>query len=127
MIALLPAQNLIARGLPDFYLILACQLQRCLDCFRTAAGEVDCATCKVLASECQQFMCVFFRNGRCELAGVDEFEFRRLLGHGGGDLGHTVPDEIHRSRACQVKIFLPGAIPDIHAFTAHRHREFFAE
>mgnify|MGYP003946147015 CR=1 FL=1 len=127
VIALLAAEDLVALRLRDFYLILACQLERRLDRFRTAAGEVDCATCKVLASECQQFMCVFFRNGRCELAGMDKFEFGRLIGYGGGNLGHTVPDEIHRSRACQVEIFLPGAIPDKHAFTAHRRREFFAE
>src|SRR5581483_6070759 len=73
VITLLPTQNLVPASLTDLDLILAGQLQRCLNRFRSAGGEVNGSAFKVSPRESKQLLCVFLGDGRGELAGMDEF------------------------------------------------------
>lgn len=127
MIALLAADDLVALRLSDFDLILARQLERGLNRFGAAAGEVDRASAEGFAGEGQQFLRVVFGDGRGELAGVDEFELRRLLGHRGGNFRYAVADEVDCCGAGEIEILLAGGVPDVDAFSAHGRGEIFAE
>ena len=74
VIALRPAEHLVAFGLSDLHLILPRQFQRGFDRLRTAAGEVHGAAAKILAGKVEQFARIFFRDRSGELAGVDELQ-----------------------------------------------------
>src|SRR5882724_12606548 len=74
VIALIAAENLIARGLPDLHLILPGELQCRLDRFRTAAGKVHGSAAEMPAGKVEKFSRELLSNRRCELAAVDELE-----------------------------------------------------
>jgi hypothetical protein len=92
VIALISAEDLVPLALADFYLILTREFQRRLDRFRTSARKVNRAAFEVFSGEGQQLLRIFLGDGSRELAGVNELQLARLLGHGRGDLGNTVPD-----------------------------------
>jgi len=58
---------------------------------------------------------------------VDEFELRRLLGHGSRNLRHAVTDEIDSSGARKVKIAFSGGVPEVDAFSAYSGGETLAK
>ncbi len=95
MIALRPAQNLVAFALSGFHLKLPRQFHCGFDRFRSAAGEIHCPATKVVTGKLDQFLRVFFRDRGCELAGVNELQLLRLLHHRHRDLLHSVSDKIH--------------------------------
>lgn len=66
------AQDLVPLALADFYLILACEFQRCLDRFGTPASKVDRAAVEVFSREGKQLRRIFLGDGSRELAGVHE-------------------------------------------------------
>ena len=123
MIALLAAKNLVALRLADLDLILTREFQGGLDRLRAAAGEVDGAAAKMFAGEGQQFFGVRFGYGRRELAGVNEFELRGLLGHRSGNFGHAVADEVDHRRSGEVEIPLAVGVEDVDAFPANGRGE----
>ena len=118
MIALRPAQHLVALALPDFHLVLSRQFQCGFDRLRTAAGEVHGTAAKILAGKFQQFLCVFLRDGGRELAGVNELQLPPLFRHRGGDLLHAVSNKIHCGGAGKVEVAFAIGIPHVHAFAA---------
>ncbi|SRR6266567_2969760 len=127
MVALLPAENLETGRLSDFDLILASQFQRGLDGLGAAAGEVDGAAAKMFSSEREQFLRIFFRNRGRELAGVDKFELRGLLRHGGGNFRHTMADEVDCGGSGEIEIFVAVGVPYVDAFAANGCGKVFAE
>ena len=58
---------------------------------------------------------------------MNEFELRRLLGHGRGNFRDTVADEIDGRGAGKVEIFVAVRVPDVDAFAANGRGEIFAE
>ncbi len=127
MITLLAAENLVARGLSDFDLILAREFQRGLDRLGSAAGEVDGAAAEVFSGEREQFFGVLFGDRGGELAGVNELQLRGLLGHGGGNFGHAVADEVDGGGSGEIEILVAVGVPDVDAFAANSGGEIFAE
>ncbi len=127
VIALLAAEDLVAGGLSDFDLILACQLQRGLNRFRSAAGEVDSAAAKMFSGKSEQFFGIFFGERSGELAGVDEFEFRGLLGHRGGDFRDAMSDEVDGGGAGEIEILVALSVPHVDPLAANGGGEVFAE
>ena len=77
---------------------------------------------KVFPRERKQFFGVFFGDRRRELAGMDEFELRCLLGHRRGDFWHAVADEVDGRRSGEIEIFIAVGVPDVDAFAANGGR-----
>ena len=77
----------------------------------------------MFAREGQQFLRVFFGDRRRELAGVNEFELRRLLRHGGGNFLHAMSDEVYGSRSGEIEILISVAVPHVDAFAANGGRK----
>ena len=121
------AQDLMPARLPDFDLVLARKFQRGFNRFRPTTGEINGAILKMITGKDQQFLRVFFGDRSGELAGVDEFETRGLFGYCGRNLTDTMADEIHRSRAGQIKIAVAIGVPNVDAFSTNGCRKFFAE
>ena len=127
MVALMTAQDLMTLWLCDFNLVLARKFQSGFNRFRSTTGEINGAILEMIAGKDQQFPRVFFGNGRRELAGVDEFQTRGLFGHCGRDLTDTMADEIHCSRAGEIKIAIAVGVPNVDALSANGCRKLFAE
>src|SRR6266536_4259512 len=94
VIALVAAYDLRTLALTDFNLILPRKLECSLDCLRSSAAKINCASAKILPCKFQQIAGVLFSYGRGELASVDKLQAARLLGHRGHDFRDTVPDEV---------------------------------
>jgi len=107
--------------LADLHLILPRELQRGLDRFRSAAGEIHRPAAKMFPREIEQLSCKLLGHGRRELAGMDELQLTSLFQHRVSDLAHAVANEIHRRRSGKVEIALPVDIPDIDSLATHRH------
>jgi hypothetical protein len=81
----------------------------------------------MFSRECQQLLGVLFCDWGGELAGVDELQFRGLLGHGRENFRNAVSDEVNRSGTGQVEILFAVRVPDVNPFTAHGHGKISAE
>ncbi len=81
----------------------------------------------MFSGEREQFLRVFFGDRRCELAGVNELELCRLLGHRGGNLRDAVSDEVDGGGSRKIEILVSVGIPHINAFAAHGSGKFFAK
>src|SRR6266478_1671729 len=117
VIALLPADDLIPRGLSDLHLVLPRQLERSLNRLRPAAGKVNASPAKCFPRELEQLLRIFFRDRSGELAAVNELQLRGLRSHYRRNLRHAMPDEIHRRRAREIEIAFPLAIPHVHTLS----------
>src|ERR1039458_9075046 len=95
------------------------------NCWRSP--EKTSATGEVFSGERQQFLGILFGDRGSELAGVNELELRGLFGHGGGNFGHAVSDEVDGSGAGEVEITVAVGVPYIDAFAADGRGEAFAE
>lgn len=116
MIGVAAAEDLIARAFTDLDLILAGQLERGLDRFRSAASEVDASATEILSGEGEDLARECFSLIGDELAGVNELEARGLRRHGLADLGDAVADEVDGGAASEIKITLAGIVEDPGAF-----------
>ena len=81
----------------------------------------------MFSGEGEQFLGVLFGDRSRELAGVDELQLRGLLGHGGGNFGHAVSDEVDGGGAGEIEIPVAVGVPDVDAFAAHGRGEILAE
>ena len=106
MIALATADNLVARYLPDFDLILPRQLERGFHRFRAAAGEVRGAAAEVVAGKFQHLAREIFGGFSDELGGMNELQIGGLRRHGFADLFYPVSDEVHGGAAGEIEILL---------------------
>jgi len=127
VIALLPAENLIAAGLPDLDLVLPGQFESAFHRLRAAAGKEHRSATKMPAGKLDQFLRVLLRRGSGELAAVDKLQLLSLGHHRRGNLGYTMPDEVHRRRSGEIQVALALPIPDIDPLSAHRRRKRPAE
>ena len=127
MIALLAAEDLVAGRLSDFDLILAGELQRGLDGFRASGGEVDGTVAEILSGEGEKFSGILFGDRGGELAGVDEFKLGGLLGHGGGNFGDAVSDEVDGGGAGEIEIAVAGGVPEVNTLATDGGGESLAE
>src|SRR5271168_3368753 len=113
--------------LADFDLVLTRQLERSLNRFAPAAGEVDGAAAEMLSGEREQFGGIAFGDGGGELAGVNEFKLRGLLRHSRGNFTDAMADEVDRGRPGQVEILITRSVPHIDAFAADSRGKIFAK
>src|SRR5437016_10190523 len=94
VIALATADDLVARFLPDFDLILPRQLESSLNRFGAAAGEVHGATLEIFSGEVQNLARQIFGGFGDELGGMNKLQIGGLRRHGFADLFYPVSNEI---------------------------------
>jgi hypothetical protein len=81
----------------------------------------------MFSRERKQLLGILFGYRSCELASVDELEFRSLLGHGRGNFQHAVSDEVDRGGTGEIEILFAIGVPDVDALAAHGHGKIFTE
>src|SRR5438105_476772 len=127
VISLATADNLVARFLPDFDLILARQLESSLNRFGAAAGEVHGAAVEVVAGKFQHLAREIFGGFSDELGGMNKLQIGGLRRHGFADLFYPVSNEIHGGAASEIEIFLACRVPEPDAFAANGGGELFSK
>src|SRR5207248_4348151 len=105
VIALATADNLVARFLPDFDLILPRQLESSLNRFGAAAGKVHRATLEILSGRVQNLARQIFGGFGDELRGMNKFQSGGLPRQGFTDLFDSMSDEVHGGAAGKIEVF----------------------
>ena len=121
MIALPPRDEVPALRLADLDEILPRELERGLDCLRSAGDEIDVRD----ARRCSRDQLIGKRLGHRgrEEAGVRVSDLVDLLVHRAQDVGMAVAEARHRRAAGRVDVFLARGVDDANAVAGCRKRQ----